>query len=245
MDQQLPPISKKNNVAEADITPQVMQQVIPDILNPQGLAKLLAMTQDAQMGKTILDMLFKQIAKKVTGRTSARIKNAEIILKKICQKRLTGEQYNLDSINDFVGNRIIVPTDKDIPKVLQEVKQLIGASPMFQLKKIQHIKKDGSYDAWHADIVTTLPGGQTVNSELQVMTPQSEATAAISHDQHYKYGEKIPKKAQERLEPQVDKAQDMSNQEASKTAHALLKKRKTNDDQPLQEQEVKKVVASI
>lgn len=244
----LPPITSQNNpdggdVGEAQITPDVAQTVAPDALSGEGIADLSQRQDDAHKAAGVLNAVLDQVADEVNAKVENRIKSPNVIIQKIGQKRLEGRSdYGLDNINDMWGGRLVIDDPKKEQKTVDAIKDLADKG-VFKIVDSQPIDKD-NYHAYHVDIQYTLPDGHTVNGEIQIHTPQSVAQAAVSHDPRYIFGETLPKPAEEVLNRESKVVKKMPNDKAQKLADTLVKKRKTNGDQPLPPilvaQEVKK-----
>lgn len=232
----LPAITTGNNtdmgdIGEAQITPQVLEQITPDLLQGEGLTSLMQTLKNAKQASSPLSKSLQQIANDLKGKMEHRVKQGTVVLQKIAQKRLEDRNYGIKNINDAWGGRIIINKPSDEKRAIDLVHKAAEAGD-FTIKKEQPIDKD-TYHAYHFDIQYKLPTGKTVNGEIQIHTPQSVAQAAVTHDAHYVYGENPPDNVQDTLNQQTDTVQNLPNAKAQQLADQLVGARKQNNDQPL------------
>lgn len=210
------------NVAEEQVTPQIAQQVAPDV-TPQAL-------QAKQIGankiKSVLDQALSMAAKKVGGTFSSRVKDADTMQKKIVTKRLAGRDYKLDDLNDAWGGRLVVDKS-DIGKAKSEIKDM-AKSGLFKIDKQEDVST-GTYHAFHTDIIT--PDGN--KGEIQIMTPQERAESLVNHSIRAVAGEKPDPALKAVVEAQASIAKKLPNQKASQMGDAIEQMMKQNNNSPL------------
>lgn len=184
---------QKSSLGEAQITPQMLQKTIPNVVSPTGHQKLGKQLLLAHSVKDEMDKVLKEVANKTGAIFSSRIKKGDVAIKKTAQKRLMGRKsYNLDEVNDWYGGRLTVPHSKDIDRVKNAVIKAALAGG-FKIDKSQRIEdKDSDYSAWHFDFIKDTAYGEPVKGEIQVMTMRNMARASGSHDQHAMFNEKLP-----------------------------------------------------
>ncbi len=237
MDKQLPPLKNNNNpdagdLGEAQITPDVARQVAPEALSTQGLADLAQKQDDAHKAQGVLNAVLDQVAGKLNAKSENRVKSPNVIIQKIGQKRLEGDnKYGLDDINDMWGGRLIIDKPSDEKKTIDALQSLADKG-IFKILGKQPIEKD-NYHAYHLDIEYALPDGHKVNGEIQIHTPQSVAQAAVTHDARYIFGENLPDPAQKVMDQETKVVKKLPNDKAQKLADSIVKKRKANGDTPL------------
>lgn len=220
---------KQQVPGEAQLSEKMLSYILPDLYNEAGVQKVGEKLHDADFIKSQVDPIIQQIAELHGGEMRSRVKQPEVFFKKMAQKRLEGRiGYDIEDINDTVGHRIIVDKEK-IPDVINSIRD----SKLTILKQ-QRVKNDESqYEAYHMDLEHQLPNGKKITGELQIMTPQDEASAAITHDAHYVHGEEIPKNVQRQIDPIVDDAKELPDMKAKQVANTIVELRKANGDQPL------------
>lgn len=210
------------NIPEEAVTPQLAQQVAPDV-TPQVL-------QAKQIGankiKSVLDQALSMAAKKVGGTFSSRVKDADTMQKKIVTKRLAGRDYKLDDLNDAWGGRLVVDKS-DIGKAKSEIKSMEKAG-LFKIDK-QEDASTGTYHAFHTDIIT--PDGN--KGEIQIMTPQERAESLANHSIRAVAGEKPDPAMKAVVEAQASIAKKLPNQKASQMGDAIEQMMKQNQNNPL------------
>ncbi len=214
------------DVAEQQITPQVAQQVAPDVISTQGQQQLQAKQIGANKIKGILDQALKMAADKLGGTFSSRVKDLDTMQKKIVQKRLQGRDYGINEINDAWGGRIVVDKS-DIGKAKSEVKDMEKAG-LFKIHKQEEVTT-GSYHAFHMDITT--PDGQ--RGEIQLMSPQERAESLANHSIRAIAGEKPNPELKAVADAQAQIAKKLPNNKASQMGDIIEKMMKQNNNKPL------------
>jgi ppGpp synthetase/RelA/SpoT-type nucleotidyltranferase len=181
-----PTNQSQSQIPEGQVSPQMQQQVAPDVASQQGQQALFQKAVHANVAKKQLDAVMEAVASHLGATTNSRVKNIETASKKIAQKRMQPGRgdYGIEDLNDMLGARLVVKSDKDIPKAKQAIEKLASAG-VFDINKQQQVKQ-GSYNAYHFDV--TLSNG--TKAELQVHTPQSEAEASVNHSLRSEHGEK-------------------------------------------------------
>lgn len=227
-------------IGEAAIPPQVQQQVAPDVQNPQGQQQLLQKAVEAHKSKPMLESLLKGIADKLGGESQVRVKQIETMASKIAQKRLQNRDYGIDDINDSLGGRIIVKSDKKIAQAKNAIKaaEKQGA---FTINEAESVKTD-NYKAFHFDV--TLPTG--LQAEIQIHNQHSAANAVVNHDLRSVYGEKPENDAVTKLRDKQSKLlNNLSGEKAMQVSQAIQQMRKQNNNQPLPPQVTASMLAQI
>lgn len=222
----------EKNVPEGQISPQTLQQVAPDVASPSGQQQLFTKAVKAHVAKKQLDAIMQAVATHLGATTNSRVKNIETASNKIVQKRLQGRnEYNIDSVNDMLGTRIILKNKGDFPKAKQVLEKLADAG-VFTINKQQPVKK-GSYDAYHMDVTM----GNGTDAEIQLHTPQSEAEAMVNHSMRSQYGEKPNDPNVEALkEKQAGIVKTMPNDKAKAVTDALQQMMQQQKGQVLPQQ---------
>lgn len=215
------PMDNKN-IPEEAITPQIAQQVAPDVTPQQVQAKQIG----ANKIKSVLDQALAMAAKKIGGTFSSRVKDADTMQKKIVQKRLQGRDYNLDDLNDTWGGRLVVDKS-DIGKAKSEINDM-EKSGLFKIDKQEDVHT-GTYHAFHTDIIT--PDGQ--KGEIQIMTPQERTESLLNHSIRSVAGEKPDPALKAVVEAQANIAKKLPNPQASQMGDVLEKMMKQNGNNPL------------
>lgn len=171
-----------NTIGESQVTPQMMQQVAPDVMGQQGGQQMFQKMAKATLDKKGLDSVFQAIAEKYHGDFTSRVKDPKTVAQKIVQKRLQGREYGVDNVNDLYGARIIIKKDefskalKDITKVAKKLNLKIEKS-----EDASH----GTYEGYHVDMKDKQGG----KFEVQLHTPHSEAESVVNHSLRSVFGE--------------------------------------------------------
>lgn len=175
---------KQNSTAigESQVNPQMMGQVAPDVISPQGGQQMFQKMAKATLDKKGLDAVFKAIAEKYNGDFASRIKNPETVAQKIVQKRLQGREYGIDNVNDLYGARLIIKK-KDFSKAVKDIEKVASALD-FKINKNEDASH-GTYEGYHVDMQDKNGG----KFEVQLHTPHSEAESVINHSLRSMYGE--------------------------------------------------------
>lgn len=202
-------------IGESQITPQVIQQVTPDVVSPQGKQQLMKSLGGAMINKPMLDDILGQLAKKIGATFSSRIKNPQTTVQKIAQKRIEGRKYGTEDINDPYGARIVVDNKSDISKAKQGIRELADKGAL-QILKSESVKND-TYSAYHIDIKT--PDG--VSGEIQIMTPSQELESVANHGLRAIYGEKQKGDVNKLREKQADIASKISPDKARQASATI------------------------
>ena len=199
-----PTNQSQSQIPEGQVSPQMQQQVAPDVASQQGQQALFQKAVHANVAKKQLDAVMEAVASHLGATTNSRVKNIETASKKIAQKRMQPGRgdYGIEDLNDMLGARLVVKSDKDIPKAKQAIEKLASAG-VFDINKQQQVKQ-GSYNAYHFDV--TLSNG--TKAELQVHTKKSELEAISNHTLRSEFGENPQDKAVELLK---NKQADMIN----------------------------------
>lgn len=210
------------NIPEEAVTPQLAQQVAPDV-TPQAL-------QAKQIGankiKSVLDQALGMAAKKLGGTFSSRIKDPDTMQKKVVQKRLQGRNYNLNDLNDAWGGRLVVDKS-DIGKAKTELKEMAKAG-LFTIGKQEDVHT-GTYHAFHTDIIT--PDG--TKGEIQIMQPQERAESLLNHSIRAVAGEKPDPALKTVTEAQAAIAKQLPNDKATHVGDIIEQLMKQNNNNPL------------
>lgn len=192
-----------NELPEAQVNPQIQQQVTPDVVSPQGKQNLFNNLANTIQKKKFLDFIIKGIGDKAGAAFTSRVKDPQTVVQKIATKRAAGRDYNLDDVNDTYGARLVTP-DSSAQKNIKGMMKKASDLGVFKINKSEDVTKD-TYHAHHIDIQT--PDG--VKGEVQIMDPQQELEATANHSLRSMFGEKPPE--------QVAKLRDMQANIASKT----------------------------
>ena len=215
------------DIAEQQISPQLAQQVAPDVVNQQGQQQLQAKAIAAHKMKGVIDQALGVAADKLNGHSSTRVKDLDTAQKKIAQKRLQGrENYSVDDLNDMLGGRLAVDKKK-IPEAKQEIQRMSKAG-LFTIKKEQQVK-EGTYSGYHYDIMT--PDGN--KGELQLHTDHTEAESIANHDIRAQQGENPDPKWQAVQDKQAEIIQDLPKGKAYAITQALQSLHKMNNNKPI------------
>ncbi len=217
----------KTQIAEQDVTPELLKKVAPDVTSEKGQQKLMANAVMASKVKGMLDKALGLAADKLGGKSSSRIKSIETTMKKIGTKRLEHRDYHIDDINDTIGGRISVKKESDIPLAEKEIDQMEKVG-LFRIKKKQDVNV-GTYNARHIDV--EFPN--STHGEIQLMTHQQEATSLVNHDLRAVHGENPPPLVKSLQEKQAKITDKMSNDTAKTFSHALAALHQATDGQPV------------
>ncbi len=220
----------KTQIAEQDVTPQLLKKIAPDVVSSQGQEKLMAKTMQAAKMKDMLETALKLAAKEIGGEITSRIKTIDTMKRKIAQKRLSGRDYDISDINDAYGARWIIDKSK-IGKAKEEIRNMAKAG-LFKIKKEQDVK-DNEYHGYHFDIETL----DSSKGELQVHHPQSALEATSNHTLRYDYGDMPKGHIVSKLKhEQRERAYDTPNDEALAKTHLIqsLEKQQGGKTTPMQ-----------
>lgn len=205
------------SIAESQVTPQMMGQVAPDVLSPQGGQQMFQKMAKATLDKKGLDAVFKAIADKYEGNFTSRIKAPQTVAQKIVQKRVEGRDYGLDNVNDLYGARLIMDK-KNFPKALKDIEKIADVLN-FKINKSEDASH-GTYEGYHVD----MQGKDGNKFEVQLHTPQSNLEATVNHTMRSQFGENPQNDAVQTLrEKQAKVAKDLPNDKANVVAQALQK----------------------
>lgn len=229
----------KNVPGEGQIPLTQMLQVMPDVFTPQGLEMLNQKLTKAKQEQSNLDPIIKEIADQLNADHASRVKNHAVSLKKIAQKRIGGDDYGVDDINDSLGGRITLNDESQMPQAIQKIKDA-SQNGKFTLNKQEHIK-DETHDSEHFDL--TLPTGQQV--ELQLLPNQQDlANSIVGHDIYQTYGEDPPPQAKQVKNIQSKIVDSLPDKKAKKLSNTMLDLHKANSDIPLDPQITASIVAN-
>lgn len=213
---------------EAAIPQQVQQQVAPDAAGAQGQAQLFQKAISAHVAKKQLDAVLQAVSDKIGATMSTRVKQIETATAKVAQKKLEGQDYGVNDINDMLGGRIVVKNEADIAKAKKALDKL-GEAGIYTINKKESVKK-GTYGAFHYDV--TMNNG--LQAEIQIHTPQSEAEAVTNHDLRAVHGENPSFEAVKTLRnKQADIISSLPNDKAQAITQAVQGLRTQNKNQPL------------
>lgn len=213
-------------IPEESVTPQLAQQVAPDITSQQGQQQLQAKQVAANKIKGVLDQALGMAAKKLGGTFSSRVKDIDTMQKKIVQKRLQGRDYDISDINDAFGGRLVVDKS-DVGKAKTEIKEMEKAG-LFKIQKQEDVTT-GSYHANHTDIQT--PDGNM--GEIQIMSPQERAESLANHSIRAIAGEKPDPAMKAVTEAQAKIAKKLPNDKASQMGDIIEQMMKKSNNKPL------------
>lgn len=209
-------------MGEATIDQNTQQRMASDVVNPQGQQKMSSALASTMMKKGLLDFILKGISEKVGGEFTSRVKNPETMVQKIVKKRMDGEKYGMEDVNDVYGGRIIVNRE-DIPQV-QKMLNKASELGVFDIKK-QEMVKNEAHQAYHVDILTS----DGVKGEIQVMTPQDELKSVAEHPLYSAIGDKLPKPAKELVDKQGKVIDTLNKDTAHSKAMAIQELGKQNN----------------
>ena len=210
------------DVAEQQITPQLLKKVAPDVVDESGQQKLMAKTMAASKMKDMLDRALAMAANAIGGTFSSRVKDLDTATKKIGQKRLQGRDYGIEDLGDLLGGRLIVNSPKDYDKGEDQIRQMEKAG-IFKIKNQENVKT-GNYEARHFDVV--LPNA--TKAEIQLHTKTSEAESLANHQIRAEFGEKPEGIVKALRDKQADIIEDLHPDRAKALSHAIATLTKQN-----------------
>ena len=212
---------------EAAIDQATMQSVAPDVASSQGKGKLFEKAVNAHQAKTQLDAILGAVADHIGATVNSRVKDQDTAAKKIAQKRMQGRDYDIEDVNDMLGARLTMPSEKNFPKAKSAMEKLAGAG-VFKINKQQQVE-DGTYKAYHFDV--TLFNG--TKAEIQLHTTKSEAEAVTNHSLRATAGEN-PGGVEEKLRnKQASIIKSMPNAQANAVSQTVQQLMKQNKNQPI------------
>lgn len=173
---------KNGNIGEAQIQPQHIAQIAPDVVSDNGKQQMFVKMSKAVVEKPGLDAIFKAIASKYGGDFISRIKSPQTVAQKVATKRLQGRDYKLEDINDSYGSRLTLQK-KDFPKAIKDIEKVASALGM-DIQKNEDASHS-TYSAHHLDIQS--PSGNKF--EVQLMTPQGNVESLANHTVRAQHGE--------------------------------------------------------
>lgn len=223
------------SVGESQITPQMQQQITPDVVSPQGKQQLMQHLGAATQEKPMLDTILKNLASKIGADFSSRVKNPQTVVQKIAQKRLQGRDYNVQDVNDAYGARIVINNAKQLAQAKEGLQHLAKAGAINILKS-QDVTSD-TYHAYHFDIQT--PKG--TRGEVQLMTPKEELESLANHSLRSVYGEDQPDHVQTLRDTQASLAKNISNAKAKQLSEPIKHLSSQTNGQPIDP----RIIASI
>lgn len=218
--------NQQANIGEQEITPQVAQQVAPDVVSPAGQQQLQAKQVAAQRMKGTIDTALGIAAKKLNGTSSTRVKDIDTATKKIVQKRLQGRDYGIKEVNDMLGGRLVVDKNK-IGDAKHEIR-VMSKQGLFKIHKEEDVK-EGEYHGYHFDITT--PDGE--RGEIQVHTFHSETESIANHDIRAQQGEDPDPKWEKVQKVQNQIIQTLPADKSRAVSQALQSLHKMNQNKPI------------
>lgn len=235
---QLPKIKPKG---ELKITDDDLKRHAPDLIG-----KTQQMGQDIGLVRKLqphLDSIMKPIATKTGTDFVSRIKNPEMIIRKVIQKRMEDRNYQLSDINDLYGCRFVVKNDQEEQEVKKAVKEA-AKQGKFHIVGEEARNKD-TYHAYHFDLVFPISQGKSIRCECQIMDQSAEAQAAVTHDAHAIYSDNPPKPVEKKLDKQTKTIDKLPPIKQKKIAETMIQAHKQVDDKPLPKDFAGKVIANV
>ncbi len=213
--------------AEEQVTPQMAQQVAPDVVSDHGQQQLSQKIAQAHQAKQHLDAIFEAIANHVGAHESySRVKDQDTATKKIVTKRMEGRDYGLDDLNDLAGFRIIIKSNSQIPKVLNAIDKL-DKMGVIDVKKKEKVK-EGTYSATHID-----GAFNGTKFELQVMSPSQEAESLVNHSIRSVAGQEPGGALEQLRDKQAQVANALPDDKARVASGAVRQAMQMTQNQPL------------
>src|ERR1039457_6999186 len=115
------------SVGEAAIDQATMQKVAPDVVSQEGKGQLFQKAVEAHQAKKQLDAILGAVADHIGATLNSRVKDQETAAKKIAQKRMQGRDYKIEDINDMLGARLTMPSERSFPKAKAAMQKLADA----------------------------------------------------------------------------------------------------------------------
>lgn len=234
---QLPKIKPKG---ELQITDDDLKRHAPDLIG-----KTEQMGQEIGLVRKLqpqLDAIMKPIAIKTGSDFSSRIKNPEMIVRKVIQKRIEKPDYKLSDINDLYGCRYVVKDSKQEEEVKKAIHEA-AKQGQFSIEGEEARNKD-TYHAYHLDLAFPLSATKAIRCECQIMDQSAEAQAAVTHDAHAIYSDTPPKPVEKKLDKQTKTIDQLPPIKQKKIADTMIEAHKQVDDKPLPKGFSDKVIAN-
>jgi len=178
-----------------------------DFATPEGQQAVLGKIQQAVTNQPDFQSALENTASQIDGRAISNIKSPTSIIGKVIENRKEGEtNYSTNDVGDILRGSIEMPDQKSLGDTVTAVKQEAQQRGWNVDKEQDFFKKPGpnNYQGYHVDV--SLPDG--TKGEIQIHTPESYASARLTHDQYDAYGNNAPapvKKTVNKLQTAIKK----------------------------------------
>lgn len=235
----LPQITKQPK-GELQIGDDDLKRHAPDVIGKtQQIGRELAIVNKF---KPHLDAIMKPIASSTGSDFSSRVKNPEMIVRKVIQKRMEDPKYKLSDINDLYGCRYVVENEQEIAKVKKAIEE---GEKQGKYKIISgEARNKDTYHAYHFDLAFPLSAIKAIRCECQIMDRSAEAQAALTHDAHAIYSDNPPKPVENKLDKQTKVVDQLPHIKQKQVADTMVQAHKQIDDKPLPKDFSDRVIAN-
>lgn len=179
-----------DNQGEQAMTPDRLQETVPDLVSPKGQGKVSQLVIQAQKVKPELDAKLKMVAQESgldpTADFESRLKNPDTLVKKVAVHREAGKDgYRANDVNDLYGARFIADTPTQKKDIINKIRDL-NSDNFFKIDKEEQVDH-GTYHAYHIDV-----NKRGVKAEIQIHDPHSLFESVTNHEIRAQHGENPP-----------------------------------------------------